>query len=1043
MIPEWFKPVLRRLRVLLFRARHRRIVQRSGLFDAEWYLQHNPGLRKDRSAQRDALGHFLRHGRYALFNPGPGFDCRWYLERYPDVATSLLNPLVHYMAIGKREGRLPLPNRAIAYDHHLWRGLEQIMLPRLERLAQAAEATNPVEQEFARWSLARWYAWKGEWNRADALLVCADGPDDLSSLCGRHGPELLKFQAELEVGRLRDAEERLQRWARLFPNWPDRFLARANWIACQRGPARDEERLDTVNQIFRSQGLGQITHRDTGGFQIDALEAAPGSTKFPGGHKNEDLVSVIVPAHNCEATLATAVKSLLAQTWRPLELLLVDDASEDGTRLVMDSLADFASRVDGVEILLLDHPTNQGAYAARNTALAHAAGRWITVHDSDDWSHPEKIQRQVEAVVVSNRVRASVSHWVRATPAMVFERWQLDTLDAGWTCRNISSLLFEREVFDRLGFWDDVRVGADSEYYERILKVFGDSSVAEVLPGVPLAFGRVSEGSLTQTGETHLVTQFSGVRKDYIDYSRRWHQSTSGSDALYLPAKADPRPFPAPPALCRVKRAARQNSPLDTIQCSGYFDPVWYLSAYRELQERIVDPLEFHAEQGFARGYDPGPDFSTSGYALISAGTCPAGEDSLLHFLRNGQAAGLEPLPVLVGFPDEFPDRPWVCLCDEPESARLPHAERTLLDLMAALQRLRWNTLALLPNAIHPSYVERVRKRAQAVGVVPYAEWYEGRRTFSRTVEHIQSLLRRYRVRLVHVNGTRLDEPLRAGHACGVPVLVHGRVVPGADSARCEQRCTPGSDPIAEHALALADAMIVGSKHDQVLWNLLQKAHPSRRSVHLLYNQIDTRRLLVLAGPRQDQERRNVGVLSAHLLAGEVEDIRRVAERLQKRLPGTRFVMLGQETEELRRVLWQRAKDGAGLNVRFGGSMEDPAATLQDIDIVVSLSPGEGSSGSTVLEAMAAARPVVAYDCGVIPELVVHGETGYLANFGDLDAVAEGIEALVTDGERLVRFGAAARSRVGQVFPQESFDVTLDAIYSHYILGQHPVETVV
>ncbi|HEX6084297.1 MAG TPA: glycosyltransferase family 2 protein [Thermoanaerobaculia bacterium] len=98
------------------------------------------------------------------------------------------------------------------------------------------------------------------------------------------------------------------------------------------------------------------------------------------------FVSVILPVHNRASSIARAVESVLAQTYRPLELLVVDDGSTDGTREV---LARFGS-----EIVLLEQQ-HAGAYAARNLALRHARGELIAFLDSDDAWLPQKLEKQV------------------------------------------------------------------------------------------------------------------------------------------------------------------------------------------------------------------------------------------------------------------------------------------------------------------------------------------------------------------------------------------------------------------------------------------------------------------------------------------------------------------------------------------------------------------------------------------------------------------------------------------------------------------------
>ncbi len=190
---------------------------------------------------------------------------------------------------------------------------------------------------------------------------------------------------------------------------------------------------------------------------------------------------------------------------------------------------------------------NQGAYGARNHGLKHATGEFITVHDADDWSHPQKLEMQVKALLDNPEVVASVSHWARCTTDMQFETRPDGTV----VHRNISSLMIRREVFERLGYWDRVSVNADTEYYYRILAAYGPESIVEVLPGVPLALGRRHEGSLTMQPETHWRTQFGGVRKEYMDAAHEWHKECAKSNDWYMPFAPTARPFPVPELIDR------------------------------------------------------------------------------------------------------------------------------------------------------------------------------------------------------------------------------------------------------------------------------------------------------------------------------------------------------------------------------------------------------------------------------------------------------------------------------------------------------------
>lgn len=101
------------------------------------------------------------------------------------------------------------------------------------------------------------------------------------------------------------------------------------------------------------------------------------------------LVSVVMPCHNGEAFLAEAIDSVLGQTMRDFELIVVDDGSTDGSPAIL------AGYGDRIRVL---RQRNQGVSAARNAAIAAAQGSFIAFLDSDDYWEPEFLQAMLDAM---------------------------------------------------------------------------------------------------------------------------------------------------------------------------------------------------------------------------------------------------------------------------------------------------------------------------------------------------------------------------------------------------------------------------------------------------------------------------------------------------------------------------------------------------------------------------------------------------------------------------------------------------------------------
>ena len=100
-------------------------------------------------------------------------------------------------------------------------------------------------------------------------------------------------------------------------------------------------------------------------------------------------ISVVIPAYNAEKFILNAVESVLAQTFRDFELIVVNDGSTDQTQRLLSGYTN--------EIKIVSKE-NGGLSAARNTGIATASGKWVAFLDADDRWHPEKLQKQFEVV---------------------------------------------------------------------------------------------------------------------------------------------------------------------------------------------------------------------------------------------------------------------------------------------------------------------------------------------------------------------------------------------------------------------------------------------------------------------------------------------------------------------------------------------------------------------------------------------------------------------------------------------------------------------
>ncbi len=101
------------------------------------------------------------------------------------------------------------------------------------------------------------------------------------------------------------------------------------------------------------------------------------------------MISVVLPTYNREKTILSSIESVLSQSFKDIELIVVDDGSTDRTRELVESIDD--SRIEYV------YQNNAGACVARNTGIKLSKGDYIAFQDSDDFWYPEKLAKQIEA----------------------------------------------------------------------------------------------------------------------------------------------------------------------------------------------------------------------------------------------------------------------------------------------------------------------------------------------------------------------------------------------------------------------------------------------------------------------------------------------------------------------------------------------------------------------------------------------------------------------------------------------------------------------
>lgn len=244
------------------------------------------------------------------------------------------------------------------------------------------------------------------------------------------------------------------------------------------------------------------------------------------------LISVIIPAYNAEKTIHRAVRSVLAQTYPNVELVVVDDGSTDGTGDLLDSLAATESRIHVV------HQENGGVCAARNTGLNGAKGERICFLDADDELTEKALQTLFETMeATGSDIVAGCCERVRPDGSSFENRYPIP--EESWTWQALEPLehsladfpatysvwgkLYRREVIGDTRFVEGRRIHEDSFF---LFQVFQQELTMTVTNFVTVRY-HLTENSASRAA-------FSGKFLDILYFAQEKREIIEKNHPQYL-----------------------------------------------------------------------------------------------------------------------------------------------------------------------------------------------------------------------------------------------------------------------------------------------------------------------------------------------------------------------------------------------------------------------------------------------------------------------------------------------------------------------------
>ncbi|MBV8882824.1 MAG: glycosyltransferase family 2 protein [Chroococcidiopsidaceae cyanobacterium CP_BM_RX_35] len=254
------------------------------------------------------------------------------------------------------------------------------------------------------------------------------------------------------------------------------------------------------------------------------------------------LVSVIIPAYNAELFIGKTLNSVCAQSYSNLEILVVDDGSQDQTTVIVERFVQEDHRV------ILLQQSNEGVASARNLAIQKSRGEYIAPIDADDIWFPENLEKQVRCMLRSDSSVGLVYSWsvdiddidllTGGFRAATIEGNVYTTLICHNFLGNASASLIRRACFEKVGGYNcgmkkqNAQGCEDWDIYLRIAECYQFQVVPEVLIGYRKLFSSMSCDYSSMARSHYLMLQ--AVRQKHPEIPAAIYRLSSSSFYMYL-----------------------------------------------------------------------------------------------------------------------------------------------------------------------------------------------------------------------------------------------------------------------------------------------------------------------------------------------------------------------------------------------------------------------------------------------------------------------------------------------------------------------------
>ena len=534
-------------------------------------------------------------------------------------------------------------------------------------------------------------------------------------------------------------------------------------------------------------------------------------------------------------------------------------------------------------------------------------------------------------------------------------------------------------------------------------------------------------------------------------------------DAMnYLKLRQDVSPYDIDPLVHYLMIGEAQCTPP-----SLFFDPAHYAAKY--LNSSSSRGLLWHyITEGCQLNFDPNPDFDNAKYKNRHFSSLARNETALEHFLKYGiDRVEVEPHPTseadhrtkqksggslneeldadaiwlfetgIVKGPEieisEYPGKcraiqgaPNILVVAHHASEYLFGSERSFLDILEGFKGLPANLFVALPRNV-PDYTNAIRLYASKVFVFKYGWWKKNEKPILAVQRAFEKIITENGIHAVHSNTIMLRECLSAAKNRNIPGIVHVRELIRDDRALLDV-IGQSADAIIAEVIRQAAWIVGNSKATADAFN-----KPNRTFV--VPNTIDVASLDIANEIRDGVVR--FGLISSNITKKGLMDVVELA-RLAARTGSKSPLPLDWSRNRIGTTHSQDAtRRRSSCKFIVFRLREDSERRHWASQCRFKFFPFRGIVGRTVLEAMAARRPVIAYQWGALPELIDHGATGFLVPFKKPVSALQYVEELCANPKLIQLLGSKGRDVAVAKYSTAQYSLALKRAYTSILAQAH------